>query len=616
MAAGFEHELSRRVVPAKTPNWRPLPFYPFYPLALVVLHILQIVGIQLLVNKYNSDRPAIDLARQNPTAPTENKSFFIFDESSATVFLAWQYLPVAIATLVAISWEVLDVAVRRLEPFLQLCSNEGGTASNALCLDYVTKFTPFVPFCAIGNRHFAVAISSALFIVTASIIPAVTGGLSNINWASLSTQAAGDSPTLATVSINAGFAIAAQACHGVAAIAGIVLAWILYRRRTGLYHDPRGIGGTIPLISEADHAGSSALSLFRQIPSFAHSRVACRSLEGIVFQLRHLPVTQTDGTIRTTLQLTANSHPAHSLALTNEDYKFAYDRGDAAGWWLSKGAIWGAEIFLWLGQAAIIGALYKVAMTLKLDDDTDAIKRTISKMVFILSTSLGGMMWQSIQRDLQALEPWRQLARNGGGRIFETLVQPDIVSLGLVGGMAASLRKGWLVSLVASFIVFMVHAAVVFMPPLLELGSLVLNRSPHERLHGLAKGAPGLAIVVTGVAIHLVIFSNMVFLLLSGRTRPFMPRQPTTIASQILYFCRSEALLAEFTGTSTASKHELMRYLDSRYSNNNINRNGQFGWFWWWRGRAWCVGVELNDAGPSRVPFDFNQGACTVTPCT
>ncbi|KAJ6041308.1 uncharacterized protein N7446_010802 [Penicillium canescens] len=410
------------------------------------------IRTQLLVDKYNSDRAELNLARQNTTL-TETKSIFIFDEDSVTAFLAWQYLPVAIATVVAICWEPLDVAVRRLEPFYQLCSNDGGIASNAMCLDYVAKFTPTVPYSAVCNRHYAVAISATLYIITASVIPVFTGGLWTIDWGSLSPSSQRPKgPNIATISVHAGFTITAQA----------------------------------------------------------------------------------DSTIRTTFQLTANRSPGHPLYLTNADRTFAGDRGDGGGWWLSKRAIWSAEVFIWLGQAAIAAAIYKVARALGSDSMAESIKPTIAKMVFTLCTSFGGMMWQSIQRDVQVFEPWRQLTRNGRGSIFEALVQSDIVSLGLVGGMAVSLRRGWLVSLWASFSVVMVHVAVVFVPPLLELAYAagILNDSPYEqRVFGVLQGASGLALAVTGVAIHLVIFGNMLFLLLSGRSRPLMPRRPTTIAS-------------------------------------------------------------------------------------
>ncbi|KAL2810080.1 hypothetical protein BJX63DRAFT_434602 [Aspergillus granulosus] len=611
--------------PTSAPNWKPPLFHPLYILTLVLLHIFQIVGIQLLVNKYDNDLPEINLIRQNATLRNNPQSIFAFDESSVTEFLMWQYLPVAIATILAIIWESLDVTVRRLEPFHQLSRSEGGTSSNAMCLDYVTRSIVLVLFSAVRKRHYTVAVSATLYIVSAIVIPTLTGGMWTIEWGSLlySSQPT-EGANFATISMNRSIIIATQVVHGLVAMSGVALSWILFHRPTGLYHDPRGIGGVASLVSDADHSGSNLLSLFRQLPSFAHSNVLLRSLREITFSLRHRHVTLPDGSVRTTYQLLTNAHPDHSFSLHHNDLLLWHDRRDASGWWLSKRVVVGAEIFLWLGQAAIIGAIYKAAKFLGPDSAADSMKPTISKMVCILCTAVGGFMWQAIQREVQVFEPWLQLARSSRGRdspsssssscsSFQVLVQRDIVSLGLVGGMIISLAKGWLVSLWAGFATIMVHTATVFIPPLTELvyAAGMIDTSPYEvRRLGVLSGKSGLALGATGFGIHLVILGNMCFLLLSGRTRAFMPRRPTTIASQIMYLCHSERLLAEFRGTSTLSGRELEQKLGVSC------QEYRFGWFWSWQRQASFVGVEVK-ATPEIAGerFEFGKGLDGASRC-
>jgi hypothetical protein len=556
-----------------------------------------------VVSKHRQDATEIGRVRQNTTS-IDPQSIFIFEENSVTAFLAWQYLPVAIATVVGLCWETIDVTVRKLEPFHQLASAEGGDWSNSMGLDYVAQFSFMVPYNALKKRHYAVALAAAIYILSASIIPTLAGAMWSIEWASLSYAADRvEGPKYATISINHRFAIAAQVFHALVAVGGIILLFVLWRRPTGLYHDPRGIGGLISLISEAKRCDSKILTVFGQLPSFSSSDVLARSLKGIRFRLKHMSTVREDSTLDTVYQLAADSAPA--IVNRSEDRVFHHNRTDASGWWLHKRAVWGAEIFLWLGQAAIAAAIYKIAKLVGPDDVADRMKPTISKMVCTLCTTIGGMMWQSIQRDVQLFEPWRQLARGRAASALETLIEHDLSRRGVVHGAILSLRKGWLVSMWASFAVLIVHAATVFIPPLLELvyAAGMVDDSPFkQRTVGVLTGSTGLALAITGIAIQIVIFCNLLFLLSSGRTRPFMPRRPATLASQILYVCRSDRLLDAFAHTSMASNAELTQHL------NNHGGTYRFGWFLWpWR-PIWFVAVEERTPGAAWREFDFTRG--------
>ncbi|PVH98203.1 hypothetical protein DM02DRAFT_730013 [Periconia macrospinosa] len=597
--------------PSRRPNWKPFFFNPLYILSLTILHILYIVGIQLLVKKHGDVRPEIHLVQQNTTV-TDHKSIFIFNENNTGAFLAWQYLPVAVATVLAILWESLDVTVRRLEPFYQLSCSEGGHVGNAMCLDYISMFSLLVPVNAIRKRHYAVAASSFIYILAASIIPTLTGGIFSIEWASLSYSSEKvEGPKFATMSINTGIAAATQVLHGLVAGLGIILLCVLYTRRTGLYHDPKGIGGIASLISQADYCDSNVLYLFRQLPSYAHSKVLAGSLDGITFQLRHLPVLQANGTMHETYQLTANTHPAHMLPLRREQRVYCQDRRDAMGGWLFKRAVWAAECFLWFGQAAIASAVYHVAKLVGPDGFADRTKPMIAKMVYTLCITIGAMMWQSIQRDVQLFEPWRRLGLRRSQPIYAALVRSDIVSLGLLASVVMSVVRSSIVALWATFAVLTVKTATVFMPPLFELifaAGLAHNSTSPRNAFGVLQGSKGLALGASAVGLHLIIFCNLLFLLGSGRTRPILPRAPTTIASQILYLCRSEKLLADFADTGVMSDGELARRL------RDVDRTCLFGWFWWPRSQAWCVGVEEYREGDAWAPFNFWNGPNGLQP--
>lgn len=114
--------------------------------------------------------------------------------------------------------------------------------------------------------------------------------------------------------------------------------------------------------------------------------------------------------------------------------------------------------------------------------------------------------------------------------------------------------KGKIVKLWASFTVLIVYVTIIFMPLLLKLSyntGLGVRSLLPAKSFGVMSGFSVLALVAVGVTVHLVILCNMFFVILSGRTKHFLPRRPTTLASQILHLCRSDRLLEDFKGTST-----------------------------------------------------------------
>lgn len=234
-------------------------------------------------------------------------------------------------------------------------------------------------------------------------------------------------------------------------------------------------------------------------------------------------------------------------------------------------------------------------------------------MVLTLCITVGGIMWSSIQRDVQLFEPWRHLGRGWSKSLYASLVRVDAPGLGLLGGAVMSVARGSLIMLWASLSVIMIQFATVFSPPLLELlyaSSARASVSGPRKDIGVLEGNKGLILGALGVAIHVVIFINLLFLILSGRTRPFLPRAPTTIASQVLYLCRSDRLLEEFANTSMVSKKGLATKLQY------VDRKCLFGWFWWPRGQAWHVGVEQFFDGDHWWPFSFVNGTSAFSPCT
>ncbi|KAH7318047.1 hypothetical protein B0I35DRAFT_409002 [Stachybotrys elegans] len=605
-SSAFVHgEPSRTRVSGTRANWKPFTFNPLFILFLVALHVLHIVGIQLLINQRKSDEPQLQRVQRNGTE-TDYDSVFIFGDADVTTYLAWQYLPVGIIVLIAAIWELVDMDVRRLAPFVQLASNEGGNAYNALCLDYTSIFGLTTPFSALQRRHWNVALCSTMYILVSIVLPAISGSIFAVEFGAISfSQGRVAEPTFAIVTINKGLATVTQALHGVMAGSALLLSILLLLQHTGLYHDPKGLGGIVSLVSDADRSGCTTLELFRQIPPFAHSDVISSALGNISFRLEHFAAFYPDGSTYMTYQLSSKSMQGYIVSINPSQRSYYRNDRDSRGLWLTKRIAWLSEVFLWLGHAAITAALYYTARFVGVATSSSSVSRVaIGKVVLTACMTIGGMMWISIQREVQRFEPWRKLAGGRTSRLYTSMVRGDIVSRAYLGGALMSIVLGSLMALWASICVFMVQAATIFVPPLMEFAATPGSKNPEtgEQTMGIFEVLSFqamMAMVGVAVGVHLMIFFNLIFLSFNKRTVPFLPRAPTTIASQLLYVCHSDRLLSTFEGTSMLTGRELADRLRS------VESFCLFGWFTSPRSQVQYVGVERCDHINQWSPFQY-----------
>jgi hypothetical protein len=437
------------------------------------------------------------------------------------------------------------------------------------------------------------------------VLPALAGAIFSIEWGSLSfSLGKKDGPKYAVISINPGVALATQVVHAVVIALAIILTFILLIRRTGVYHDPKGIGGLASFISDAEKIGLSTIRLFQQIPSSAHSDNITSALSSFQFRLNH-KVYNVDGRPSITYQLEVRPMPDYSLPWGDDD-QYRPNRWDANGIWLTRRMACLSEILIWLGLPVITSVVHLASKIPGKIVNLDINKLTISKIVVTLCITIGGMMWVTIQRNLQRLEPWRQLSTDHSRALYAPrLTRHNVADLGLIGSAMFSIVRGSLIMLWAAFCVVMIHIISILAPPLLEVihaSGRSGNLAAYNEIDILT-GQKGQALGATGLAFHLVVLANLVFLLSSGRTQPFLPRAPTTIASQILYICRSDKLLESFANTSMLSESELSE------KSKAIEQRCRFGCFFWHRGERRCVGLEYDEYNEIHwAKFDFERG--------
>lgn len=81
----------------------------------------------------------------------------LFFANSLQDFTAWEsfsyrYLTTVISVVYGMVWALVDLDVKRLEPFFQLASAKGATAANSILLCYPFDFLAFSPITAFSRR--------------------------------------------------------------------------------------------------------------------------------------------------------------------------------------------------------------------------------------------------------------------------------------------------------------------------------------------------------------------------------------------------------------------------------------------------------------------------------
>lgn len=87
------------------------------------------------------------------------------------------YAPTMIAVVYGLLWSWIDLDIKRMEPYYQLCSPGGSLAENSVLLQYAFDFIALVPFHAARRQHWSVLISSIAGIVVLWTLTPLQAGI-------------------------------------------------------------------------------------------------------------------------------------------------------------------------------------------------------------------------------------------------------------------------------------------------------------------------------------------------------------------------------------------------------------------------------------------------------
>jgi hypothetical protein len=87
------------------------------------------------------------------------------------------YAPTIIAVVYGLLWSWIDLDIKRMEPYYQLCSSGGALAENSLLLQYPFDFVALVPFQAARRKHWSVLTAALAGVVVLWTLTPLQAGI-------------------------------------------------------------------------------------------------------------------------------------------------------------------------------------------------------------------------------------------------------------------------------------------------------------------------------------------------------------------------------------------------------------------------------------------------------
>ena len=533
------------------PNWKPFSMHWPYLTVLVVLSIALAAMQEILFRKYR-DRPLLTFQK-----PSEVEPGFYF---------AIKFAPTIAAVVYGVLWQFLDFEVRRLEAYYQLSKRGGALAAESINVDYVTSFNFLRPFRALKLGQYAVFFSSVATILAISLVPTFAS-------ASIVLQPSREQRLLHPtddkfLNFSPVWSRLLTSTLAVCSACGILLLYLLQRRRTGLLSDVHGIAG---LASMA--VVSHILMDFKDMDTAKH-KIIHQKLKYNRYMLRNSslapdddnPVSKQEKSRYERAHLPENPHPLMFRAV-------------------------GFVPFV-VGLCGFMGFVPAFLFT-NADVVTDKAPWFVTAVAVILK-----MCWTSLETAVRMMEPYYILSKRHAPA--KTLIL-DYTALpfgylpfrALLNGHLLVFFVGFGTVLVEFLTILVTGLATVDGQSFVMIGNDDGSNSSNSTAAASHAQADKDRLINSGqetVLSFYVSFCLSVFILLYmsvvttvvyfRRRHPFLPRQPNTIAS-VLAFIHQSKMLYEFVGTEKMNRAEMARKLDD-------GKTYGLGWFQGRDGQIHC----------------------------
>lgn len=495
-------------------NWKPFTMKWFYLTILIVVSASMAVVQEYLLQRSISMQNMKD--SEGHSAPQGLYSFTSPQEVPTWDYFCFKYLPTMLAVTFGVLWQFTDFEVKRLEPYYQLSRPSGALAAESINVDYITIFNFLRPIMALRYKHWAVAISSIATLLAVSLVP-VLQSASIILSPDRKDRKPGD---LKFVIITPVWSRFLSTILAIIAVLGCILLYLLQSRRSGLVADVKGIAGIAAMATK-----SHILMDFKDLDT-VHPQEIHNKLKNHRYTLRNSSLAP-DATLVVTRQ-EAHKYDAHNLSQNPHPFMLRLIAGIPviSGMLLFAGFL---PIVLFVPAASII---------------TDKASFLLTAIAVAIKIA-----YQTLEQDLRMMEPFYRLSCRHAS--------PKVLTLDYTGmafgymPFAALMNHDYLLALIGFGSVFAEILTVcvtsfagvsgVDFLPLPPSGDLGHSRRADDKDSGEETLLSfWVSFALAGVILcYLVVTSAAVY---ARRRHPFLPRQPSTIASVLAYIHQSKML--------------------------------------------------------------------------
>lgn len=530
------------------PNWKPFSMRWPYLLMLIMLSFT-LAGLVELLYQHSAKRGF--LIRFNMPSDIRGIDYFSI-----------KFLPTLLAVIFGVLWQMTDFEVKRLEAYYQLSREQGATADETLNVDYITSYNILVPFEALRRRHWAVAVSSIASILAVSAIPTLCSASIVLSPDRATRMATPDAPK--EISINPVFSRMNEAVLVIVALLGCVLFYQLNTRRSGLLADVKGIAGLAAMANV-----SHILMDFKDCDLATHEDIH-KKLKKHHYHLRNSSlapmddenrpgIKANDDLARITGQVTAENQTSAKYHLSLNPHPLMFR---------ARGSI------PFIVGISIFTIILPVFLFIPLGDVAEKAPWALTALAVCIK-----LAWGALDTTTRLMEPYFILYKRHAPPRTLTL---DYTAMPFAWVAIKALLNGhWLVCAVG-FGTVMTEMLTVLVSSLATVEGRAFGPTRdreqtdagEETVHSfwLSLGC------ATAILVYMTVVAGVVF---ARRRRPFLPRQPNTIAS-VLAFIHQSKMLYDFVGTEKKDSAEMLRFLAG------VGKRYGLGWFEGRDGRTHC----------------------------
>jgi hypothetical protein len=543
------------------PNWKPIFMRWPYLLFMILLSILLAV-VQELV--YQMSRRPEGLFHFTKAKDLDPGLYFVF-----------KFVPTIITVTYGVLWQNTDFEVKRLEAFYQMSKEGGALAAESINVDYITLFNLTRPLLALHRKHYAVAVSSVATLLAVSLVP--TLGSAALVLMPDRNMRLSDPNLTKMITVSALLSRLLTATFFVIAILGCVLFYQLTTRRSGLLADVKGIAG-LASMAVVSHIMMDFKDMDTAKPKDIHHKLKNRR-----YELRNSSLFSEDS-----MSMSARG---------SDKYKDAHLSENPHPLMLRKEGcipfIVGVVLFL---------ALIPVFLFTPASVITYKAPWVITALAVCIK--LG---WGSLETSIRVFEPYYILSKRHAPPKTLTL---DYTAMPFaVVALRALFNRHWIVFLVGWGTV-LVEGLTIFATSLAQVEGKdfldlveddnkgnVLNKELGSGSETVRSFLVTLALTVF-ILLYLCVVATIVFV---RRRHPFLPRQPTTIASVLAYMHQSK-MLYNFVGTAKLTNVQMREKLEE------LGKTYGLGWFNGRDGQTHCGVDEEELMGNYKHGIDYSQG--------